>query len=287
MMRRAMVAGALAAFAAAGPLGCRGDVSDRRPRQFFPDLDDQYKMKPQTETAFFEEYASEDGVMVGRSARLPAPGTVPFGARPLVSPIAGVDFAARGEFLRDDPATTMGRVYVNSAEGGFLRDEETGGILTRYIETIPVDVDMELLALGQKKYNIYCLPCHGGTGHGDGLVGTRWSYTLPNFHDEKYQRGGELGQDGYLFHVIRNGIPNPGGSWSLRMPAYGRKLTLEETWAIVAYFRALQRAESASPADLDASGRTELESRRVGSAPGRGPGLASGAAPGLGKEGSS
>ncbi len=284
---RVLIAGACACGLALGVAGCRGDISGERPRQFFPDMDDQPKMKAQTETEFFDEYATEDGERMGRAARKPVAGTVPFGARPLVTPIAGVDFANRVEFLRDDPVRTTGRAYVRSSTGQYVRDEETGGIATRYVERIPVDVDMELLRLGQKKYDIYCLPCHGGTGHGDGLVGTRWSYALPNFHDERYQRGGELGQDGYIFHVIRNGVPNPGGAWSLRMPAYGRKVTIEETWAIVAYFRALQAAEKGEPGDLSPAERRELEGRRVGSAAPAAPPdrVASGEA--IGKEGSS
>ena len=45
----------LAGLALAGGLlsGCRGDRSDKPPRQFFPDLDDSPKFKPQTKSEFF------------------------------------------------------------------------------------------------------------------------------------------------------------------------------------------------------------------------------------------
>ncbi|HZW07030.1 MAG TPA: hypothetical protein VFF65_07890, partial [Phycisphaerales bacterium] len=50
--RLVLTAGALALAAASG---CRGDRSDSRPRQFFPDMDDSPKFKPQTATPFFAD----------------------------------------------------------------------------------------------------------------------------------------------------------------------------------------------------------------------------------------
>ena len=113
-------------------------------------------------------------------------------------------------------------------------------------------------SLGRENYNIYCLPCHGGTGKGDGMVGTRWSYPLPNFHDDLYQRGGDRGQDGLIFDAIRNGVANPGGQWELKMPSYASKVSVEESWAIVAYIRTLQAVESGTLEDLPPSARSRL-----------------------------
>lgn len=257
---RLVLAGALVSVAALA--GCRGDVSDNRPRQFLPDLDDQPKYKAQVESTFFDAYVTEDGQRVGRAGRLPVFGTVAFGAEPYIDQVAGIDFSNREEYLRPDDGVATGKRMLTDGSGQ-LSIGENGQPLFEYLQTIPVPVTRELIELGEKKYNINCLPCHGGTGEGNGLVGRRWAYALPNFHDAKYQPGGELGQDGYLFHVIRNGVPNPGGAWELKMPSYGRKLTIEETWAIVSYFRALQLHRKASPDVLPESMRLELERKRA------------------------
>lgn len=244
-------------------VGCRGDVSENRPRQFFPDLDDQPKYKAQTESTFFTEYVSEDGEAFGREMRPPVFGTVAYGRHAQPVTFEGIDFAQRDELLRDDHEAATGRRWVLDANGDISIDENGQPKFT-YLQTIPVPVDMDLLELGQKKFDIMCMPCHGMTGAGNGMVGRSWAYALPNFHDAKYQPGGELGQDGYIFNVIRNGIPNPGGSWALKMPSYGRKLSIEETWAVVAYFRALQVHQKGTPEMLSPTERQRLEQKRAG-----------------------
>ena len=244
---------ALALLGAAALGACRGDISEERPRRFFPDLDKQPKYQAQNESLFFDD---------GRSQRPPAPGTVPFGKKPFVGEFAGVDFSDRAEFLRAGAEASRGRRYVTDGAGNFRLDDN-GVPEFEYIERIPVEVTEDLVRLGKTHYEILCIACHGGSGRGDGTVGSRWAYALPTFHDPKYAAGGELGADGYLFNVIRHGVPNPGGAWPLRMPGYARKLTIEETWAIVAYIRALQRSQNAEPDVLPTPQRLELERTRA------------------------
>ncbi|MEM1423364.1 MAG: cytochrome c [Planctomycetota bacterium] len=255
MLALALVGACLAGAATTMP-GCRGDRSDKPPRQFFPDMDHQPKVKPQTESSFFED---------GRAQRLPVAGTIAFGRAPMVNEVMGVDFADRGEFLREDDAYAEGRVY-RVAPNGAVEMNADGQPAFEWVEMMPTPVTRELIDLGQKQYNIYCLPCHGGTGIGDGIVGTKWSYALPNFHADIYQPGADKGQDGYIFHVIRNGVANVGGPYPLKMPGYARKLTLEETWAVVAYFRVLQARNQGTLDDLPESQRINLERTRTGAA---------------------
>ncbi len=252
-------------LAGAASIGCRGDVSEERPHQFLPDLDDQPKYKPQTESHFFAEYVDEEGNAYGRSMRPPVAGTVAFGRQPYVMPVAGIDFSDRAELLRNDEVVATGRVMTMENGGPVL--DANGYPTFTYIERIPIPVTEDLVRLGEKKFNILCMPCHGQTGYGDGMVGSRWAYALPNFHDPKYFHGGDFGQDGYIFHTIRNGLPNPGGKWPLKMPSYARKLTIEETWAVVSYFRALQVHDNATPDMVPASKRNELNRRRSAQAP--------------------
>ncbi|MDX2114430.1 MAG: c-type cytochrome [Planctomycetota bacterium] len=250
-----VLAGVLAALA-----GCRGERTDAPPRQFFPDMDDQPKYKAQSASAFFED---------GRSMRPPPRGAVPFGAKAFSVEFEDVDFARREEYLREDANVYEGRYPALDAAGKPVLEAD-GLQRYTYVARIPIPVDDRLLALGEKKYNIYCIVCHGGTGAGDGTVGKRWSYPLPSFHDPKYYAGGEKGQDGYIFHTILNGVPNVGQNvpYPLKMPAYRNKISEREAWAIVAYFRALQTARNAPLEAVPERERQDLDRRRPAAAPG-------------------
>ena len=120
-----------------------------------------------------------------------------------------------------------------------------------WVELNPVPVTVPLLERGQQRYEIYCSPCHGLAGYGDGMVAQRadqlqeGTWTPPtSFHTE-------LGRErsaGHLYNTISNGIRN--------MPSYGSQIPVDDRWAIVAYLRALQRSQNATiddvPADLQA-----------------------------------
>ncbi len=249
-----LLAGALVVGGVLG--GCRGDRSEAPPRQFFPDLDDQIKVDAQEKSTFFQEFAPEERYAErwGRAARLPVENTVAFGRWPVTEELMGVDFAERDDQLRLNDVVYTGR----DAGGEFLRDIP---------EEIPVDA--ALLALGEKKYNIYCISCHGGTGAGDGLVGVRWISPVPSYHSSQYlkESGGAQSSDGHLYDVIRNGVQNPPGvEPRYRMPRYGNKVSPEEAWAIVAYIRALQMTRRAELDMLDQSDRERLlrERRSMG-----------------------
>lgn len=249
---------ALACAAAAAPLaGCRGDRSPKRPRQILPDMDDQYRVRAQSRTTFYDEFIDEEsGNHYGRSQREPVAGTIPFGRELHGNEVytddhmvdgqvmfAGINADERSRFLAEDDALFLG-VEMN-ADGTPRTNPQTGEPI--YLARMPIPVTMELIHLGQQKYTINCLPCHGGSGMGDGMVGLRWNAPLPKYTDEPYMPGGLKSADGYIFHTIRHGVANPGKPY-LKMPSYARKLTVQETWAIVAYVRTLQAAMAGSEA---------------------------------------
>ena len=120
-----------------------------------------------------------------------------------------------------------------------------------WVEAIPVAMSMPLLERGRQRYEIYCSPCHGLSGYGDGMVAKRadqlqeGTWTPPtSFHTDLVRER----PAGHLFNTISNGIRN--------MPSYGSQIPVEDRWAIVAYLRALQRSQNATiddvPADLQA-----------------------------------
>ncbi|MFT3686520.1 MAG: cytochrome c [Phycisphaerales bacterium] len=253
---RLVLTSAIVALAAIA--GCRGDRSASRPRQFLPDMDDSPKFKPQTQTPFFAD---------GRAMRKPVEHTVPFGASTVA--VASAEekqlkdvVKERGEYLKED----VGFYFGTSADG-------------KYLENMPgsVIVDRKLLERGQERFNIYCSVCHGYTGDGKGTVGKEWQGAVANFHDAKFQRldttvspgheghnhpSGDQYKDGYIFHIIRNGLPADDPKQPMRMPSYGYSVTEADAWAIVAYVRALQTQQSGTTADLSPEQRTALEATR-------------------------
>jgi mono/diheme cytochrome c family protein len=238
-MARVIAGAVFAGLASSLAGGCRGDHSDKPPRQFFESLDDQPKYKSQSKSRVFAD---------GRSMRQPPPGAVAFGDREVLSFGSTEEqkaFAAaligqkRSDMLREDD-----RVYLGVGSDGKPLDwAPMDAILGAGFDEAAVT---RLIEKGRERYNIYCIVCHGGDGKGGGAVGVQWNTAVANLMDPKYQRGGELGQDGHIFQVIRNGLPNaPGQSPALRMPAYGDKINEREAWAIVAYIRAMQASISA------------------------------------------
>jgi mono/diheme cytochrome c family protein len=134
---------------------------------------------------------------------------------------------------------------------------------TAYPSTITVDHD--LLLRGQGRFNIYCSPCHGAGGFGDGLVhhrasqlvetgvnGTSW-VAPKNLHEEAIKEQ-SVGQ---LFNTITNGIRT--------MAAYGSQISTEDRWAIVAYMKALQLSQDADPSMVSNAESLPLKTNSKGS----------------------
>jgi mono/diheme cytochrome c family protein len=227
--------------------GCRGDREDKPPHQFLPDMDDSPKFKPQAESPFYAD---------GRSMRQPVEGTVAYGDQDFDIDHIDASWAhpyktTRADLIKDDDAFYQGMTGV-SADGK-----------PQYVKKIPIEVNEALLARGQERYNIYCVVCHGYQGNGQGTVGQKWTASsVANFHDPKYVDPKEPDQkntDGFLFYTARHGVPNPADPSGLspKMPGYAHALTERDTWAIVAYVRALQ--ESVPLADVPAAQRAKLQ----------------------------
>jgi mono/diheme cytochrome c family protein len=235
----AIAAGVLAAL---GAQGCRGDRSDKPPRQFFPDMDDQPRWKPQGETAFYanKRMMRETPANVVAFGRIGVTGDQSWG-KPWAE--------QRVALLRDGEAVYLGTTGVN-ADGTL-----------KYVDRIPssIEVNADFIKLGQTKFNIYCSVCHGFDGSGKGMVGQSWSYALPNFFDPKYKDATlYTGKDGYIFHTIRNGVITNGEE---KMPPYAHALNEKQAWAVVAYFRTLQESRAVPLSEIPESERPALEEK--------------------------
>jgi mono/diheme cytochrome c family protein len=153
--------------------------------------------------------------------------------RAMRPPVAGT--VARGE-LREDGATSAGRTAAGE-----------------WVGAIPVPVTAPLMRRGQERYDVFCSPCHGLAGNGDGLVAKRadrlqeGTWTPPSSLHTDLVRSRP---DGQLFNTVSNGVRT--------MPAYGSQIPVADRWAIVAYVRALQRSQNARVADVPAELRSQL-----------------------------
>ena len=194
-------------------LGFRGSLSTRSPLEVFPDMDHQAKYKPQAESKFFAD---------GRVDRKPIAGTVAFGRRSDV---------ADAKFLKADSALFEGKDAKGAWVIGFPN---------------AITVDAKLLERGQDRYTIYCAPCHGAVGDGNGITKQYGMGATPTFHDPRLRTMAE----GEIFNTITNGKGN--------MLSYADKLPADDRWAVIAYVRALQRAAHATAADVPPGHKSEL-----------------------------
>jgi mono/diheme cytochrome c family protein len=194
-------------------MGWRGSISSRPPVELFPDMDHQAKYKPQAESKFFAD---------GRADR-----AIPAGAVP-----RGRDVAADAAFLRADDARYAGKL----ADGSFVRGFPAGLV-----------VNEKFVRRGQDRFDIYCAPCHGKLGDGNGITKSYGMVATPTYHDDRLRGMAE----GEIYNTITHGKNT--------MFSYADKLSPDDRWAVIAYVRALQRAAHATIDDVPLEQRGALK----------------------------
>jgi mono/diheme cytochrome c family protein len=163
--------------------------------------------------------------------------------QPKYKPYAKSDFFADRRSARPLLDGTIAR--------GHLRDDAvlyTGKADGRPVEAFPFAVSAAVMARGQERFDIFCSPCHGRTGAGDGMIVQRGYRKPPTFHQDRLRQSAP----GYTFDVITNGFG--------AMPDYAQQIPVRDRWAIVAYIKALQRSQHAALDAVPAGARAALES---------------------------
>jgi mono/diheme cytochrome c family protein len=139
--------------------------------------------------------------------------------------------------------------------GSVLRVPPTGSVarddLQRDAERLTKPpLAAELFARGHQRFDIFCSPCHGANGDGNGIVVERGMPRPTSYHDERLRTS----DDQYLFDVITNGHG--------AMYSYASRVPPRDRWAIVAYIRALQLSRHASIDDVPSDQRASLTAAR-------------------------
>jgi len=162
--------------------------------------------------------------------------------QPRYDPLEPSDFFADGMSARPRIAGTVARGELPGDP--FL---ETGKIGAADGDGFPLPVNAELLDRGEQRFNIYCTPCHGRVGDGNGMIPSRGYRRPPSFHTETLRNA----KTGHYFDVITNGFG--------AMPPYAVQVPVRDRWAIIAYIRALQLSQNATPADVPADKRGAIQ----------------------------
>ena len=175
--------------------------------------------------------------------------------------VASLIFGGGCEYLRQDMANQPknrpfspseffgdGRserpLVENAVARGAIADDEL--FVPKDSNNFPLRVDLQLLDRGEERYKIFCSPCHGLQGDGNGMVVLRGMKQPPSYHQDRLRQA----PNGYIYDVTTNGFG--------QMLGYSAQIPPHDRWAIIAYIRALQLSRNAKVTDLPAELREKL-----------------------------
>jgi len=146
-------------------------------------------------------------------------------------------------------ASTSRMPVEGTVARGTLKDDEaffTGKQAGAAANALPFALTAQILDRGEERFNIYCTPCHGLSGQGDGMIVRRGYRLPPSFHVDRMRQA----PLGHFYDVMTNGFG--------AMPDYRAQIAPRDRWAIAAYVRALQLSQHAAAADVPAEERQKL-----------------------------
>jgi mono/diheme cytochrome c family protein len=170
------------------------------------------------------------------------PGWQKMGRQPRYDPLEPSDFFADGMSARPRVAGTVARGEL--VTNPFLA---TGKINGADGDGFPFPITEQVLNRGHERFNIYCSPCHGRLGDGNGMIPSRGYRHPPSFHTDTLRAA----PTGHFFDVMTNGFG--------AMPPYAPQVSPEDRWAIISYIRALQLSQNATVAQVPADQRAKLD----------------------------
>lgn len=163
--------------------------------------------------------------------------------QPKAIPFRESEFFADGRSMRPIEPGTVASGTVQYQDDFFT----TGLVEGQEVDALPFPITREVLDRGQQQYNVYCSPCHGLSGYGNGMVARRGGTPPANYHSD-YIRTKPIS---HYYVVMTNGYRN--------MYSYASKITPEDRWAIAAYVRALQLSQNATVNDVPPDQMNQLQ----------------------------
>lgn len=161
--------------------------------------------------------------------------------QPRYKPLAASEFFGDHRSARPEVEGTIARGQLRIDEARY-----TGKIAGEDINEFPIPITKADIERGQARFNVYCTPCHGRLGDGNGMVVMRGFRQPPSYYSQRLMDA----PLGHFYDVISNGF----GS----MASYASRVSSDDRWRIIAYIRALQFSESAKLSDVPADQRQNL-----------------------------
>jgi mono/diheme cytochrome c family protein len=162
--------------------------------------------------------------------------------QPASRPLRESDFFPDGAASRPIPPHTVARGQLNE-NAAF----HTGMIGTNLVTEFPIRITHEILERGRERYEIYCAPCHGRGGDGNGMIAQRGFPAPPSYHIDRLRDA----PVGHFYDVMTRGYGV--------MYSYATRVEPRDRWAIAAYVRALQLSQHSTLADAPPEQRAKLE----------------------------
>jgi hypothetical protein len=147
--------------------------------------------------------------------------------QPKYLPLAASNFFADGRAARPQVEDTVAH---GSMDDDYLN-------VSADSNQFPLPLTRAVLERGRQRYNIYCAPCHGLAGDGDGIIVQRGFRHPPSFHIDRLRNS----PTGHFYDVVTHGFG--------AMQDYSAQVSPRDRWAIIAYIRALQLSQHATAAD--------------------------------------
>ena len=160
---------------------------------------------------------------------------------PKYKPLAQSEFFSDHRSARPEVEDTVARGQLKTDLALY-----TGKMNGQDIDYFPFPITRADLEQGQNRFQVYCTPCHGRLGDGNGMIVKRGYRQPPSYHADRLMKA----PVGHFFDVMSNGFG--------AMPSYASRVEVQDRWRIAAYIRALQLSQNAKIGDVPEAQRAKL-----------------------------
>lgn len=155
------------------------------------------------------------------------------------------------DFFTDAAASRLPVAGTVPTDAGIIDEAvHTGYSEGKLVTSFPVEVDRKMLERGRERFEIFCTPCHGYTGDGQGMIAQRGltlARPVATYHSDRLRQM----PIGHFVDVMTSG-------YGVMYPLADRIEPLDR-WAIAAYIRVLQRSQNVKVSELSNAERAQLD----------------------------